>query len=88
VLLVEVTSPDTEQIDRREKRLAYRTIPGVKQYVILEQVRIAATVLRVAETGWRTENLEGAVASLVLDSVGLTLPLGQLYERVEFDAAA
>lgn len=87
VLLFEVISPETEQTDRREKRLAYRTIPGVKMYVILEQARIAATVLRAAETGWQTDVLEGATAPLVLDPIGLTLSLGQLYERVEFDRA-
>jgi hypothetical protein len=52
-------------------------------YVILEQARIAATVLRAGETGWQAEALEGASALLVLDPIALTLPLGQLYERTE-----
>ncbi len=81
VMLFEVISPETEEVDRREKRLAYRTIPDVKMYLILEQSRIAATVLRAAERGWQAELLEGVSARLALDLVGLTLPLGQLYER-------
>jgi Uma2 family endonuclease len=88
IVLVEVISPETEQTDRREKRLAYRTIPGVKMYVILEQSRIAATVLRAGETGWQTELLEGASALLAWEPIGLTLPLGALYERTELAPAA
>lgn len=48
-----------------------------------EQSRIAATVLRAGETGWQTELLEGSSALLEWGPIGLTLPLGQYYERAE-----
>lgn len=36
-LIVEVTSPSTERIDRREKRLAYRLTPSLREYLIVNQ---------------------------------------------------
>lgn len=36
-LIVEVTSPSTESIDRREKLLNYRKIPSLRAYLIVDQ---------------------------------------------------
>jgi len=38
-LIVEVTSPSTESIDRREKAFTYRKIPTLKAYLIVNQNR-------------------------------------------------
>ncbi len=80
-IVVEVLSDSTEQIDRREKVLAYRQVPSIQIYVIIEQKRIAATVLRRAEQGWRAEELEGPDAVLRLETIGFETPLRTLYER-------
>ena len=36
LLIVEVLSPSTEIIDRREKMLGYRSLPGLKEYVLVD----------------------------------------------------
>lgn len=36
-LLVEVSSPATARIDRREKRFAYRLLPSLREYVVIDQ---------------------------------------------------
>ena len=41
-LLVEVLSPGTEHIDTREKLLAYRLLPGLREYLMLRQDRAQA----------------------------------------------
>jgi Uma2 family endonuclease len=79
--IFEVLSPDTERTDRREKSLAYRQIPGIKTYVLFEQDRIAATVLRRAEIGWNSELIEGKNALLKLPEIGIEIPLERIYER-------
>lgn len=48
-LVVEVTSPSTEVIDRREKLAAYKRIPSLEAYVIVHQDR------RRVERHWRDE---------------------------------
>ena len=80
-VLFEVISPDTERTDRREKAIAYRQIATIEAYVLVEQDRIAVTVLRRAEPGWQSETLEGPGAVLKLPSLGVEIPLERLYER-------
>jgi Uma2 family endonuclease len=53
-LVVEVTSPSTEAIDRREKAFTYRTIPSLKAYLVVDQSR------RWVERHWRDETASGA----------------------------
>ena len=79
--IFEVISPQTERTDRREKALAYRAIPGIKGYIILEQDQIEATVMRPAASGWTTETLRGPDAVLVLPDLKIEIPLARIYER-------
>ena len=86
-IIAEVISDSTEQIDRREKMLAYRQVPTMQIYVIIEQTRIAATVMRRAEHGWSSEDLEGSDAILRLETIGFETPLRTLYERTGLSSA-
>ena len=79
--IFEVLSPDTERTDRREKAIAYRQIADIQTYVLFEQDRIAATVLRSAEVGWDSETIEGKSALLKLPELGVEIPLERIYER-------
>jgi Uma2 family endonuclease len=76
-----VLSPDTERTDRREKAITYRQIPNIKTYVLFEQDRVAATILRSAEVGWDSEIIEGLGAVLNLPEIGVEIPLERIYER-------
>ena len=80
-VVVEVISPDTERTDRREKALAYRDIPSVQSYVIVEQDRIEMTILRRTEVGWKAEMLQGRNEILRLPEIGVNIPLERIYER-------
>ncbi|HLG16409.1 MAG TPA: Uma2 family endonuclease [Blastocatellia bacterium] len=84
VLVVEVQSPSTAAIDRREKLMAYRKLESLREYLLLSQDAISAEVFRRDEQGdWWSEQL-GSDSELRLESVGLALPLQALYEGVEF----
>jgi Uma2 family endonuclease len=86
VLVVEVESPSTAAIDRREKLMAYRKIESLREYLLLSQDPIEADVFRRDKQGnWSYENL-GADQELRLESVDLSLPLSSLFEYVEFPA--
>ena len=80
-VIFEILSPDTERIDRGEKANAYRQIPSIKTYVLVEQERIAATVLRVAEVGWTSELLEGKSGILRLPEISAEISMDRIYER-------
>jgi len=80
-VIFEVISPDTEGTDRREKAIAYRSLPSLTAYILVEQDRMAVTILHRAEAGWRKEALEGRNAVLKLDSLGVEIPFERIYER-------
>jgi Uma2 family endonuclease len=55
-VLVEVLSPTPEPVDRREKLLAYRRIPSLQAYLIVEQDRrMVECHYRDDEGGWQSE---------------------------------
>lgn len=79
-LIVEVLSPSTAGVDRHEKRIAYRRIPALEEYVIVAQDAVEVTVYR-REDAWERAVLESLDSVLELRAIGLTLPLAQIYER-------
>lgn len=84
-LIVEVTSPSTEQIDRTEKLSAYKQIKSLKEYLIVSQDTIRIDVYRrMRGDRWQWEVLTELKEELRLDSVGLTLSVEQIYRRVKF----
>ncbi|MDD2744252.1 MAG: Uma2 family endonuclease [Rhodocyclaceae bacterium] len=53
VVVIEITSPSTEAIDRREKLRAYRTLPSLKEYLIVSQDRAQVEIFRRrGDIGW------------------------------------
>ena len=83
VLVVEVESPSTAAIDRREKLMAYRKVESLREYLRLSQDSISAEIHRRDDQGnWWSEEV-GANQELRLESVGLNLALAALYEGVE-----
>ena len=88
LLIVEVSSPSTERIDRNEKLPAYKRIPSVQEIVFVAQDRVRIEIFRrQGEAFWQTEVLTEMDDTLSLQSVGLTLTVAQVYRRVKFDQA-
>jgi Uma2 family endonuclease len=80
-LIVEVLSPSTASIDRREKRIHYAQIRTMEEYVIASQEDYQVFYHCKAER-WAPRRLAGPGAVLELRSIGLTLPLAEVYDRV------
>jgi Uma2 family endonuclease len=81
-LLIEVTSPSTERIDRGEKLANYRQIPSLIEYVIVEQNRRQVQVYR-RRSGWACQVIEPD-EPLVLECLGLTLSMSDIYSDIDF----
>jgi len=80
-VIIELLSAETERTDRREKAIAYRQIPTMDAYILVEQERMAATILRRAEPGWQSNVMEGSGSVLKLSGIGVEIPLERIYER-------
>lgn len=85
-LIIEVSSPGTERIDRAEKLLAYKQVKSLKEYVIVSNVpRMRIEVFRRGRGDrWSWELLAELTDELRLESVGLTLTVAEVYRRVKF----
>ena len=86
-LIAEVVSPSTRRTDEGEKLDAYLTIGSLTAYLLIETERPRVTVHRRTDAGFVVEQYDGADAVVPLDDLVTTLPLAELYQRVEFAAA-
>ena len=89
ILIIEVTSPSTKHIDRREKLLFYQQISSVREYVIIDQHKMNVEVhRRQPNGGWITYFFNESKETVELASVELNLPITEIYRRVEFNKNA
>jgi len=89
ILIIEVTSPSTESIDRREKLLFYQQMPSVQEYAVVDQHRMNVEVhRRQANGGWITYYFNESREVIEFASVELSIPLPELYRRVKFEKNA
>ncbi len=90
VLVIEIASPSTRQIDRREKLKVYQSIPSVKEYVTVEQDKTHVELHRRQANGtWITYfyNENDLDEVIEFQSVGLKTGLDEIYRRVKFPVA-
>lgn len=80
-LIIEVSSPSTERIDRREKFFAFTGIETLEEYVLVPQKPVEFTVFRKANN-WREEKISVETGELRLDSLQLSLPRSAIYEGI------
>ena len=87
VVIFEIISPSTERKDRTVKLREYRAIPTLQRYVLLEQDGAAATTYTRTDTGWIVDQLDGAEV-LDMPEIGISIPMAELYDGLDFSAAA
>ncbi len=85
-VLVEVLSPSTADMDRGEKFRENIEIGSLQQYVLVAQDRPRVeTFHRTADGGWAVGPwAEGLGAAVAFPSLGVTLPLAEVYAGVTF----
>ncbi len=88
VVIAEVASVSTRRTDEGEKREAYLTIPTLTAYLLIDAERPRVVVHHRTPEGFVAQVYEGMTASIPLAAIGTDLPLAELYERVDFAAAA
>lgn len=85
MLIVEVLSPSTAAYDLNDKFTEYQSIESFREYLIVSQDRPHVIQhIRQSKGRWLRIDIEGLDAEVVLDSINVTLPLSEIYERVVF----
>jgi Uma2 family endonuclease len=78
-VVVEVLSPSTEAIDRREKALNYRHVASLQEYLLIAQRSMSVTVYRRADD-WRPMPLTQPDEVVELRAVEANMTLAEIYE--------
>ena len=82
-LLVEILSPSTEDYDRGKKAKMYRAIPSLQELLFIAQDSYEVELYRRQPDGsWWLIEAKGLESEITLTSIGYTLSLRELYEKV------
>lgn len=82
-LIVEVLSPATQRIDRREKFLAYTSLPSLEDYMLVAQDRPQVTLFQ-RRNDWKPL-LFGPGDGIEFHCRKISLPVDDIYETISFD---
>jgi Uma2 family endonuclease len=83
-LIIEVLSPSTEAYDRGGKFALYRRLESLQEYVLVgSETKTIEIFRRNQQGGWEFIPY-GEDDEVVLNSVGLTVAIAQIYEDVVF----
>lgn len=86
-VVFEVLSPTTEHYDRGVKFQHYREVESLQDYILVaqDQVRIEQYTRGESNT-WTLRDHQLASDVLRITSIGVSLPLAAIYDRIEFSA--
>jgi Uma2 family endonuclease len=87
-LIVEILSPSTERHDRRVKLPAYRQVSTVQEILLIASDGFYCELHKRAGAQWITDIIRGSDGVLGLSSVGIEIPMFDLYEGIALDEPA
>jgi Uma2 family endonuclease len=89
-VIIEVLSPATEAFDRGEKWVRYQTwLPELSDYLLVSQSKPQIEHYQRQTSGeWLYSLVNGLEDTVRLASIGCTLLLTQVYDRIQFPAEA
>lgn len=82
ILIIEVLSPPTTDYDRGTKFTCYRTLPSFLEYLVVAQEKVHVEHWVREADRWILTETEDPATTLELPSVGCTLALSSVYDRV------
>ena len=88
-VVIEILSPSTADYDYGEKFILYRRLPSFEEYLLVSQDQARVEVYRkTADGGWLLSTYLGRETVVPIESVGVDLPLAEVYSEVEFPPSA
>ncbi|WP_396020672.1 Uma2 family endonuclease [Aulosira sp. FACHB-615] len=85
--ITEVLSKSTQNYDRGEKFVAYRTIPTFQEYLLIDQYRIHVEHhLKTAAHQWLFSEYDDPNITLSLSTLELQISIAELYENIDFSS--
>ena len=89
IILIEVLSPSTENYDRGKKAQYYRTIPSLREYLLVAQdSQHIEHFTRHAEHQWLFSDLTSDDATFQLATLDCTVGMAEIYHKVPWPPKA
>lgn len=86
VLIVEVLSKYSEDVNREDKFRFYRSIPEFREYVLVSQYQfLVAQYIKTESNEWLFREYEGESAIVSFASVEVQMSMSDIYELVVFE---
>ena len=87
-LIIEVLAPNAGGYDKRCKFSLYRALPSLREYALVDSDTRQIEVFTMLESGdaWLFKD-QSTTQVLVLDSIGLRLPMAEIFAGAEAHAA-
>ncbi|OLP17345.1 hypothetical protein BST81_16205 [Leptolyngbya sp. 'hensonii'] len=83
--IAEVLSKSTQNYDRSEKFIAYRTIPNFQEYLLIDQYRIHVEhYVKTAAHQWLFSEYDDPTITLALSTVEFQVQIADLYDNIDF----
>ena len=88
ILIVEVLSPSTEKYDRGEKFRKYRSVPSLREYILISQSEVYTEHYSKsdanAENGeiWQLQISDRLEQKITLPHLNIEVPLTEIYRRI------
>jgi len=84
-LMAEVLSKSTQDYDRGEKFVAYRTIESFQEYLLIDQYRVHVEhYVKTAAKQWLFSEYDDPMVVLSLNCLGLEIKIADFYEEIDF----
>ena len=91
LVLAEVLSDSTEKYDRGVKFGHYRQLPSVQEFLVLAQDRVSVERYRRQTAGdpgsWLLTAVSDPTGTVDFESLGIAVPVAEIYASVEFPPA-
>ena len=84
-VIMEVLSESTSSKDRGEKFHHYQNIESLNKYVLISSDKPMVEIYHRQENFWHYTITEGTDAELILEEMGIIIPLSKIYARVPFE---
>lgn len=86
VVIIEVLSESTQLYDRGQKFKLYRSIPSLKEYLLVSSLEyMVEHFTKQAEDAWNFRELSNPEDQLTIESIGFSCPIIELYRNVSFE---
>jgi len=85
VVIIEVLSENTQNYDRGNKFRLYRSLPSLKEYILVSSLEVLVERCTKQATGfWNLREAADPEDAFLIETIGFSCPIKELYRNVTF----